>query len=212
MAALDKAGIAHAGRYGDTASLERNGLKVAFVAAHSGSCCLNVNEVDEVVAAIRVADRDHDLVVLSFHGGAEGSGARHVPGKTEIAWGERRGDLKKLARAAVDAGADLVLGHGPHVLRAMELYKGRLIAYSMGNFVGYRQFGAGEYTGTSEVLQLQLASNGVLTGGRVVPLMLNGESAPVPDPSGKAIRQLNELAAADFPQTGVTIAEDGTFK
>ena len=211
MAALDAAGIAHAGRYGDIASIEVNGLKVAFLAAHSGSCCLNVNEIDEVVGAIALADRDHDLVVLSFHGGAEGSGARHVPGKTEIAWGERRGDLKKLSHAAVDAGADLILGHGPHVLRAMEVYKGRLIAYSLGNFVGYRQFGAGEYTGTSAVLQVELAANGVLRSGAIVPLVLNGESAPVPDPTGRAWTQINELSAKDFPETGVKLSETGTF-
>lgn len=212
MKALDGAGIAHAGRYGDVGSIERNGLRIALVAAHSGSCCLNVNNLGEVQAAIALADRDHDLVIFSFHGGAEGSGARRVPGKTEIAWGERRGDVKALSHAAIDAGADLVLGHGPHVLRAMEVYKGRLIAYSLGNFVGFRQFGAGEHTGTSAVLKVELAPNGVVTGATIVPLVLNGESSPVPDPTGKAIAQINELSKLDFPETGVTIAEDGTVQ
>ncbi len=209
-AALDEAKIAHAGRYGDTALLERGGHRVAFVAAHTGECCLNINRIQEVVQAVHDADAVADLVVLSFHGGAEGSSARHVPGRVEVAFGEQRGDVRAMARAAVDAGADLVLGHGPHVIRAMELYRGRLIAYSLGNFVGYRQFGTrGGVTGTSMLLEVELAANGVATGGRVRALRLDDSAVPHPDPSGAAWSQLTELAAADFPTTGVTVDDEG---
>ncbi|MCA9569432.1 MAG: CapA family protein [Myxococcales bacterium] len=212
MAALDSVGIAHAGRYGDVAVVERGGKRVAFVAAHSGSCCLNVNRPEEIAAAVRKADETADLVVVSFHGGAEGSRARHVPGKVEVAWGEERGDVQALAHAAIDAGADLVIGHGPHVLRAMERYRGRLILYSLGNFVGFRQFGTqGGHGGTSAIVHVELAGNGVLVGGRVHALALDGESRPHPDPKGAAHAQMNELTAADFPTTGVRIAPDGTL-
>jgi hypothetical protein len=212
MDALDKVGVAHAGRYGDTATIERNGIKVGFIAAHSGSCCLNVNAIEEVMGAVALMDRDHDIVVLSFHGGAEGAGARHVPGKTEIAWGERRGDVKKLARAAVDAGADLVLGHGPHVLRAIEVYKGRLIAYSLGNFTGYRQFGAGGgYTGTSVIVEAVLADNGVLVSAKLHPLALDKSSIPRLDPAGLAFAHIGELSAADFPTSGVKVGDNGVL-
>lgn len=212
MAALDAAGIAHAGRYGDIGTVEHGDLKIAFVAAHSGSCCLNVNRIAEVQQAIVLADRDHDLVVFSFHGGAEGNGARRVPGKTEIAWGERRGDVRALSRAAVDAGADLVLGHGPHVLRAMEVYRGRLIAYSLGNFVGYKQFGRGQYTGTSAILHAEMAPNGVIESVRIEPLVLDDRSSPVPDPSGQAIEQINELSTADFPESGLQLDAEGRWR
>ena len=212
MAALDASGIAHAGRYGDVARVEVSGVKVALLAAHSGACCLNVNDLDEVRAAVTLADREADVVILSFHGGAEGGGARHVPGKVEVAWGEKRGDVRALARAAVDAGADLVLGHGPHVLRAMEVYKGRLIAYSLGNFVGYKQFGrGGGVTGTSVVLEVELAANGVLTAGTLHPMALDGDAVPHPDSSGRALEQIRELTAADFPETTLTIGEDGVL-
>ncbi|MEL6346679.1 MAG: CapA family protein [Myxococcota bacterium] len=212
LAALDGAGIAHTSRYGDVAMLERNGVKIAVVGAHSGSCCLNVNRLEEVQGAIALADKAADLVVFSFHGGAEGSGARHVPGQTEIAWGERRGDVKALARAAIDAGADLVLGHGPHVLRAMEVYRGRLIAYSMGNFVGYRQFGTrGGHSGTSLILSVELAENGALRSAKILPMMLDNVGIPHPDPDNHAIRSVQELSDADFPDTGVQIAPDGTI-
>jgi poly-gamma-glutamate capsule biosynthesis protein CapA/YwtB (metallophosphatase superfamily) len=117
MATLDRIGIAHSGPFGDVGRIERGGKVVALVAAHSGECCLNVNELDEIRRAIGEADTWADLVVFSYHGGAEGAGARHVPKTTEIAWGERRGDVHALAHAAIDAGADLVVGHGPHASR-----------------------------------------------------------------------------------------------
>lgn len=212
MAALDAVGIAHAGRYGDVAYVERDGLIVAFLAAHSGSCCLNVNRIDEVQAAVREADSKADLVVLSFHGGAEGAKHRHVPGKVEIAWGERRGDVKALAHGAIDAGADLILGHGPHVLRGMEVYRERLVVYSMGNFTGYKQFGTrGGYGGTSVIVDAELADNGVLVSARLHALALDGSSVPHLDPKGAAWAQIGELSAQDFPEGGVTVGSDGTL-
>jgi hypothetical protein len=212
MAALDAVGIAHAGRWGDVAKVEREGVKIAMVAAHSGVCCLNVNDIRELQAAVADADRDADLVVFSFHGGKEGAGARHVPGEVEVAWGERRGDVKALAHAVIDAGADLVLGHGPHVLRAMEVYRGRLVAYSLGNFMGYRQFGtAGGYGGRTVLLEAELAGNGVLVSARLHPLALDGDSVPRPDPGKDGLQHVRELSAADFPRTGVKVADDGTL-
>jgi tetratricopeptide (TPR) repeat protein len=210
LAALDRVGIAHASRYGDQAIVERKGIKVGVIAAHSGSCCLNINRIDEIVSAVRKLDRQVDVVVLSFHGGAEGSGARHVPGQVEIGYGEERGDVKKLARAAIDAGADLVLGHGPHVLRAMEVYKNRLIVYSLGNFMGYKQFGMrGGYGGHSVILQVQVAANGVLKAARLHPVRLDKHSIPRPDPQKRALQHVRELSQADFPDTGVTVLRDG---
>ncbi|MEZ4320448.1 MAG: CapA family protein [Myxococcota bacterium] len=212
MDALDAVGIAHAGRYGDTALVERNGKKVAFLAAHSGSCCLNVNDLEELAKAVRLADQQADLVVVSFHGGAEGAKARNVPGRTEIAWGEKRGDVRALAHAVIDAGADLVIGHGPHVLRGMEVYRGRLAAYSLGNFVGFRQFGTqGGYGGTSAILDVELAGNGVLVSARIHPMALDGEGVPHPDASGAAWDQIRELSAADFGAAGVKVGTDGTL-
>lgn len=212
MSTLDNAGIAHTGRYGDIAIVERKGLKIAFIGAHSGNCCLNDNDLDEVSKAVAWADSQADLVVFVFHGGAEGATARHVPMKTEIAWGEPRGDVHALAHTAIDAGADLVIGTGPHVLRAMETYRGRLIAYSLGNYTGYKQFGtSGGYGADTVLLEVQLAANGVLVGAKVHPLAMDADSVPHPDPNGLGITHLTELTDADFPKTGVKFAADGTI-
>ncbi len=212
MSTLDKAGIAHAGRRGDVAGLTVRGKRIAMVAAHSGSCCVNDNDLAEVRAAVTAAAATADIVVFAFHGGAEGPEHRHVPGQTEVAWGEPRGDVKALGRAAVDAGADLVLGTGPHVLRAMEVYKGRLIAYSLGNYTGYRQFGTGgSYAGTSVLLDVSLGADGGLTAASVHGVALDNESVPHLDPTGLGGRMIAELSAADFPETGVSVAADGTL-
>ena len=213
MSTLDSKGIQHAGRYGDTAIIEHEGIKVGFVAAHSGSCCLNVNRLSEVTQAIHQLDQLVDVVVLSFHGGAEGSAHRHVRDVTEVAWGERRGNVKALAHAAIDAGADLVLGHGPHVLRAMEVYQSRLIVYSMGNFMGYKQFGTrGGYGGTSMIVEVELASNGVLSSATIHPMLLDNTSRPFPDSSNAAIQQVQELSDADFPNSKLQISETGDIQ
>ncbi|MEZ4237648.1 MAG: CapA family protein [Myxococcota bacterium] len=202
MAALDAVGIAHTGRYADRGSVTRKGKKIALVAAHSGSCCLSVNALDEVRAAVALADQDADLVIFAFHGGAEGADHRHVTGETEYAWGEARGNVRARAHTAVDAGADLVIGSGPHVLRAMEVYRGRLVAYSLGNFVGYRQFGTrGALTGSTVLLDATLADDGAVVSARLHPLRLDPEA--VPHPGGPGLEQIAELSAADFPQTGV---------
>ena len=212
MDILDSVGIAHAGKYGDVAIIERNGIKIGMLAAHSGLCCLNVNRIGEVTKAIQQLDKIVDVVILSFHGGAEGNNHRHVPGSLEIAWGEKRGDVKKLARAAIDAGADLVLGHGPHVLRAMEVYKERMIVYSLGNFMGYNQFGTqGGFGGTSMIVELEMSANGVLKTAKIHPILLDERSIPHLDESAMAIQQVQELSDIDFPDTGVLISKDGTI-
>jgi poly-gamma-glutamate capsule biosynthesis protein CapA/YwtB (metallophosphatase superfamily) len=75
-----------------------------------------------------------NIVVAFFHGGAEGADQTHTPRGHQQYLGEDRGDVRSFARAAIDGGADLVVGSGPHVLRGMERYHKRLIAYSLGDF------------------------------------------------------------------------------
>lgn len=75
-----------------------------------------------VVKRVKAAKTDKNLVIVSFHWGAEDV---YSPNGVQLA----------LGHAAVDAGADLVIGTHPHVLQGIETYKGRHILYSLGNFV-----------------------------------------------------------------------------
>ncbi len=208
-AALAPLGIAFSGRHGTVATVEKNGLSVAMIGFHSADSAHNLNDLKTAVALVRGLAARHDLVIVSFHGGAEGSKALNVPQGPELFYGENRGDLRKFTHAVVDAGADLVLGHGPHVPRALEVYKERLIAYSLGNFATYGRFNLKGNLGVSLVLEAELDGQGRFLGGKVLPTLQEGAGLPAPDPAGQVIPLLQELGAADFPGTAPEITADG---
>ncbi|MBZ4417631.1 CapA family protein [Myxococcus sp. RHSTA-1-4] len=211
-ATLDALGIPWSGPPGSIATVERNGLRIGVVAFHTSPSCNHLNNLATATALVGAAAAEHDLVVVSFHGGAEGSKALHVPQGREMFFGEDRGDLRTFARAVVDAGAHLVLGHGPHVARGMEFYKGRLIAYSMGNFATYGRFTLTGAQGLGMVLEVELDGEGRFNSGRILPTRQIEKGIAVPDPSGAVIKLVRGLTAEDFPDTGARISEDGTVK
>jgi hypothetical protein len=152
-----------------------------------------------------------DVVIVTFHGGTEGKSATRVGPGMERMGGERRGDLKKFARAVIDAGADAVVGHGPHVLRGIEFYKSRPIAYSLGNFVTWAGFNMTGVNALNGVLQLELQGNGSFTSGRFVPLKQVKWVGAVPDRNRAALALVRRVTRLDFPTTGAVIAADGSF-
>ena len=159
--AVRGAGLKSTGGPDDVTVVRHDGVRVAFVGFASYPWSGPLNDPAGVRSLIGKAKDRADLVVVAFHGGAEGSGAQHVPSGDETYLGEDRGDLRCFARTAVDAGADLVVGSGPHVVRGMEFYKGHLIAYSAGNFVGYGGvFGLAGPTAVSYILNVTLRSDG----------------------------------------------------
>jgi poly-gamma-glutamate capsule biosynthesis protein CapA/YwtB (metallophosphatase superfamily) len=210
-AALDTVGIAWSGPPGSVATVERNGLRIGTVAFHTSPACNHLNNLPTAQALVRSVAASHDIVLVSFHGGAEGSKALHVPHGKEKFMGEDRGDLRTFTRAMVDAGAHVVLGHGPHVARAMEFHKGRLIAYSMGNFATYGRFNLQGAQGLGMVLEVELDAKGGFLSGRILPTRQEGKGLVVPDPSGGVISLVRRLTAKDFPQTGAQVADDGTL-
>ena len=210
-ATLQSLGIAHSGRPGDVASLSVNGLKIALIAFHTNRNSHYVNDTDEAKALVRAMTADHDLVIVSFHGGAEGGKAQHVPVGGEQFYGEDRGDLRVFTHAVIDAGADLVIGHGPHVLRGAELYKDRLIAYSLGNFATYGRFSLGGPQGIGAVLDVTLDREGRFVSGKILPTAQVDKGRPIRDPNNAAIDLLRELSEADFPTTAVRVGPDGSL-
>jgi poly-gamma-glutamate capsule biosynthesis protein CapA/YwtB (metallophosphatase superfamily) len=211
MAALDAVGIHHSGREGTVASFVANGRRVAMVAfaPNVGSNSLN----DPQIALPLVADlaAKHDIVIVSFHGGAEGNGAEVLPFAREIFAGEDRGDVVQFAHSMIDAGADIVLGHGPHVVRPMEIYKDRLIAYSLGNFATYYGISVEGIRGIAPILLLTVADDGKFVGGKIEPTMQLRPAGPSIDPEKKVIALLRTLTATAFPNGILSIAEDGTL-
>lgn len=147
---------------------------------------------------VKAAGEQADVVVCMIHAGAEGRDQTHVPEGAEEAFGEDRGDSRRFARVAIDAGADLILGSGPHVLRGMEVYKDRLAAYSLGNLAGWDNFGTGGTLGISALLRVKLAPDGRFVRGRVRSLLLDGTGIPAPDASDQGAELMRELSDADF--------------
>ena len=172
----------------------------------------NVNELDFARQLVTAATKRADIVVVSFHGGAEGTNSQHVPNRTEIFAGEARGNLPLFAKTVIDAGADLVLGHGPHVMRGMEIYKDRLIAYSLGNFATYGWFQLAGETAMTMVLEVKIEADGKFAGGKIHGARLEGKGIPVLETSGSSIRKVRELSLADFGANAPKIADDGSFK
>jgi tetratricopeptide (TPR) repeat protein len=209
--ALKGVGIPYSGRPGTVAEMTVKGVKVAMIGFHTATNSHYVNDHDTAKALVKALAAKNDIVIVSFHGGAEGSKATHVPNEREMFYGEDRGHLRQFARDVIGAGADLVLGHGPHVLRGMEVIDGHLAAYSMGNFGTYGRFNLTGPMGLSEVLEVTLDSQGKLVSGKIIAVKQEGEGVPVKDPTGEAIAAIRTLTEADFPTTGPVIAKDGTF-
>src|SRR6185437_9065716 len=151
-------------------------------------------------------------VIVFIHAGAEGAGAQHVRAGMETYLGEERGDPVAFSHAVIRAGADLVLGSGPHVLRAMQWYHGRLIAYSLGNFTGYYTLGLGGVTADSAILHVRLRADGTFAGGSVTPVRLVGGGNPEPDPTRAGIGIINSLSRADLGTSGVRISASGKIE
>ena len=211
---LDSLGIKYAGGDKDkfsTAYLEVKGMTVAVIGFDHNAVSPNVNDLDEARALVTAAKKKAQIVIVSFHGGSEGEGAQHVLRQTEMLGSEKRGNLPLFAHTVVDAGADLVLGHGPHVLRGMEMYKGKLIVYSMGNFATYGMFGLKGATSLSAIFEITINRDGSFAGGKIIPAKQIGRGGPVLDDTGAAIKKLQELSAADFGANAPKIADDGSI-
>ena len=207
--ALDAVQIAHTGEVGDIARLTVKGRKIDVIAFATYPGAYNFLDLDAALQTISAARAEADLVIVGFHGGAEGATHQHVLQGDEMFLGEDRGDLRKFTHAAIDAGADLVLGSGPHVVRAMEVYKGKLIAYSLGNFATYGPFNLSAENGLSLVLEAHLAPDGTFLGGRVYPVKQEKPGGPKLDPSGQILPVLRGLSSADFGPTAVVVGPQG---
>jgi len=208
---LRGAGIAYAGRPAQVATLRLPEADVAFLGFAPYRWASPLRDLRAVRRLVRAAAARANVVVVFMHAGAEGADKVHTPDHDEHAFGENRGNARAFAHAAVRAGADLVLGSGPHVLRGMELYRGRLIAYSLGNLAGFHNFGLGGRTAVSAVLRVRVGPQGAFAAGTLRSLRLVGAGLPQPDPGAAAARLVSTLSAQDFGRRGVRIGADGAI-
>ncbi len=190
-------------------SFEQGGIKYGFCAFAPFSGCFGMHNSSALSKKVRELVDSCDIIIVSLHGGAEGSKYRSVPRKDEHFLGFNRGNMYTAAHACIDAGADLIIGTGPHVVRGMELYRNRLIMYSLGNFCTYGLFALNEYTGYGPLMQVYLDPEGKFLEAKIIPSKQIKKGLPRYDSTGVAIKQLQELSQKDFPDSPLKIEPDG---
>ena len=120
--------------------------------------------------------------------------------------------MYEFAHAVIDAGADVVLGHGPHVTRAVEVYKDRFIAYSLGNFCTYGMFNLKGVNGIAPIIQLKINSLGEFIAAKVISVRQSKIQGLTIDPQNQAFEKMRSLTNADFPTHKLVFADNSITK
>lgn len=202
-------GVASPGMESSIVTLS-DGTRVGFIAFAPNRGTLSINNIPAAAQMVRALDAQVDMVLVSFHGGAEGGeAATYVPRATETYVGENRGDVYRFSHAMIDAGADILIGHGPHVPRAIEVYNSRLIAYSLGNFWTYGRFNLRGYRGMAPVADLRVTQRGELVSLTIHSVRQVGGGIPQMDPTGAAAQAVEAFTRRDFPEQNLTFHPDG---
>jgi hypothetical protein len=207
---LDSAGIHYAGLLTyPTVVFKSGGVTYGFCAFAPNANTEPIMDLKNATTIIQNLKKQVDIVIVSFHGGGEGAGYEHVPFKCESFMGQKRGDVHAFAHNAIDAGADVIFGNGPHVTRALERYKHRLIAYSLGNFCTYKSVSVAGVCGIAPLLKVSLNKKGEFLSGRIIAIKQTHQNGLERDSTNKVVARMQMLTKADFPQSGLNITGDG---
>lgn len=210
MQLLDSLGIEYAGLIEKPYSIfSRGSLVYGFCAFAPNAGTVSIINIPEAESLVRFLADTCDIVIVSFHGGAEGAEYQHVTRTDELSFGENRGNVYNFSHRMIDAGADVVFGHGPHVTRAIEVYKGRFIGYSLGNFCTYGKFNLSGPNGIAPVIKLNVDPRGKFLTGRIIPVYQIYYGGVKTDPEKRVIKKIRELTEQDFPESIIDISENG---
>ena len=209
--ALAAAGIKYSSKAGEVAEFEINGLRIGLVALSFGPPPRSIVYPEKALEEIDLLSKKYDLLILSIHGGKEGGTALRTEDQFEYFLDEPRGNLVQFAHAAIDRGADLILAHGPHVPRALEIYQDRLIAYSLGNFCTYRGMSLDQEKGYAPLLWVELGRDGEFVKGKIFSFIQVPPGAPKRDEKERAWTLIKKLSEEDFPETSPFFGESETI-
>lgn len=212
MNTLDSLGIEHAGLLAKPyTSLILDGMRYGFAAFAPNTGTVSINDLSNAISIVQHLDSINDIVVVSFHGGAEGAKHQHVTREREYFYGENRGNVYEFAHRLIDAGADVIFGHGPHVTRALEVYKDRFIIYSLGNFATYARFNLRGDNGIAPIIKVFTDSHGKFLYGKIFSVIQYAPGGPQLDHRNRAVKKLQELSTEDFPESPVFIDDSGNI-
>jgi poly-gamma-glutamate capsule biosynthesis protein CapA/YwtB (metallophosphatase superfamily) len=198
---LDAAGIKYSSKAGEVAEFEINGLRIGLVALSFGPPPRSIVYPEKALEEIDLLSKKYDLLILSIHGGKEGGTALRTENEFEYFLDEPRGNVIQFAHEAIERGADLILVHGPHVPRAVEIYQDRLIAYSLGNFCTYRGMSLDKEKGYAPLLWVELGRNGEFVKGKIFSFIQFPPGVPKRDEEERAWALIKKLSQEDFPET-----------
>ncbi|HYC86680.1 MAG TPA: CapA family protein [Chryseosolibacter sp.] len=210
MRTLDNAGILHAGQLNQkTTVFTKDGIRYGLAAFAPNTNCVPLNDLEGAVAIVRQLADSCDVVIVSFHGGAEGAQYQNVPRVNEMFHGENRGDVYRFSHAVIDAGADIVFGHGPHVTRAVEVYRERFIAYSLGNFCTYRGISVNSVNGLAPIIKVFTDPQGKFLLAKITPTYQTYATGVRVDPQKQVILKIQQLTKKDFPDSPTHVDDEG---
>ena len=213
MRTLDSLGIHHAGQLAQPFTIfEKDRVTYGFAAFSPNTGTQSINDLEAAVDIVKHLDSLSDIIIISFHGGAEGSKYEHLTREREFFYGENRGNVYEFSHALIDAGADVIFGHGPHVARAVEVYKNRFIAYSLGNFATYGRFNLRGVNGLAPIAKINIDNKGKFISGKIISAKQKGVGIPVIDDSHAAALRIKELTEADFPESNISIDLEGNIR
>ena len=204
-------GIKYSSKAGEVAEFEINGVKLGLAAFSFGPPPRSIIYPEQALEEIDLLSKKYDLLILSIHGGKEGGTALRTENEFEYFLDEPRGNLIQFARAAIEKGADLILVHGPHVPRALEVYQDRLIAYSLGNFCTYRGMSLDKEKGYAPLLWVELGRDGEFVKGKILSFIQVPPGAPKRDEKERAGALIKKLSEEDFPETSPFFGESETI-
>ncbi len=207
---LESHGMAFAGSYfSPSVVVVKNGIRYGLIAFAPNLGCYGLDDLDAAASMVDSFRARCDILIVSFHGGAEGADHQHVTRQNEVYLGAGRGNVYAFAHRVIDSGADIVFGHGPHVTRAVEIYRDRFIIYSLGNFCTYRRFNLRGPKGIAPIMKVYVTPEGKFLQGEIIPIYQPGSGGVSIDPLNRAITKLQELTRADFPEIPLDIDQDG---
>jgi len=212
---LDSVGIIYGGLIEHPWSIfMKDSLLYGFCAFAPNAGTVNINDISKAGEIVRKLSDTCDIVIVSFHGGAEGAEFQNVPKTVEMFHGESRGDVYNFAHSMIDNGADVVFGHGPHVTRSIEVYKDRFISYSLGNFCTYGRFNLSGPNGIAPIVKINVDTSGRFLSGRIIPVFQSWPGGVKIDSNRRVINKIRELMAVDFPDAAITVSDNGeiTYK
>ena len=210
---LDNLGIKYSGikDIAESTILEKDGKKFGFISFSPNSATLKLNDYNYAKKLISELKSKVDIVIVMFHGGAEGANAEYITKRHEIFHGEDRGNVYEFAHFAIDNGADIIFGQGPHVTRAIELYKNKFISYSGGNFATFGKINISGSMGIAPIFKIKINNKGDFISGEIIPVRQTYKSfGPFIDSEKLAIKKIISLNKSDFPNgNGLSTSEEG---